>query len=427
MRIGLQTWGTRGDIRPMLALSGGLKAAGHDVTLVVTSVDDARYDALAERLSVKLQSVASPVMQDQADFQELSSELFRDTKALSQAKEIFRLFFEPVADEMHAAAQALCRDCDLVVGHFLHYPLRIAAERAGCPHASVMLVHSPVPSRHYPPAVVPSFGGWANRLLWRLVRGQLNRSIKPFADRLRVKEGLAPARDLLEDVWASRRLNLIAVSEAFGRRQDDWGDQHQICGFLDLPADGQGHEISADLEGFLKQGPAPVYVGFGSVPVAEKESQREQVRLFAAVAERVRCRMIVQVPSLEACGSDLTGQVHLVTAAPHALVFPRCAAVVHHGGAGTVHAATKAGVPSLVVAHIHEQHFWGRELQRIGVAPAPLWRRELNLDSASKRLELILRTPGMKERAERAASVIGKEDGVATAVTLIEEHFAVSN
>ena len=427
MRIGLQTWGTRGDIRPMMALASGLKAAGHDVTLVVTSVDETRYDALAEDLSVKLHSVASPVIKDQAALQRLSAELFRHPKPLRQAKEIFRLFFEPAAEEMYAAAQPLCRDCDLVVGHFLHYPLRVAAEHAACPHASVMLVHSPVPSRHYPPAVVPSLGGWANRLLWRLARGQLNRSLKPFADRLRVKQGLAPARDLLEDVWASRSLNLIAVSEVFARRQDDWGDQHQICGFLDLPADGQGQVITAELEGFLKEGPAPVYVGFGSVPMAEKESQRELVRLFAAVAERVRCRMIVQVPSLEACGAIPSHQVHLVTAAPHALVFPNCAAVVHHGGAGTVHMATKAGVPSLVVAHIHEQHFWGRELQRIGVAPAPLWRRELSVETLAQRLAQILRSPRMKERAARAARVIDKEDGVAKAATLIEEHFAVSN
>ena len=62
MRIGLQTWGSRGDIRPLAALAWGLKRAGHEVTLVVTSVDPGDYDALASELSIDLRCVASPVI-----------------------------------------------------------------------------------------------------------------------------------------------------------------------------------------------------------------------------------------------------------------------------------------------------------------------------------------------------------------------------
>lgn len=57
---------------------------------------------------------------------------------------------------------------------------------------------------------------------------------------------------------------------------------------------------------------------------------------------------------------------------PHSLVFPRCATVVHHGGAGTTHAVISAGIPSVVVPHLADQFAWGTLLATRGIAPAPL-------------------------------------------------------
>ncbi len=424
MRIGLQTWGSHGDIRPLAALAWGLKRAGHEVTLVVTSVDPGDYQALAAKLSIDLRVVASPVVADPAELEEIGLGLIRESDALRQAKTVLARVFEPVAEEMYEAATALCRDSDLVIGHFFHYPLRIAAEKAGCPHASVMLVHSAVPSRHFAPAGMPDLGAWANPLLWRLLRVLFNRTLKPFADRLRARAGLPPAGDLLDDVWASRALNLIAVSEAFCAGRDDWGTNHQVCGFLDLPAvAGREETFDPALERFLSQGAPPVYVSFGSVPLGRIGVQRDLLDLLADAAAQAQCRMVVQAPLWAACGAETSAGIHYVTAAPHALVFPRCAAVVHHGGAGTVHTATRAGRPSVVVPHHHEQWFWGRELKRLGVAPAPLWRRELTAKALAGRLTAVLRSPEMTRNARALAAGMRSEDGVGKAVELLAARF----
>ncbi len=424
MRIGIQTWGSHGDIRPLMALAGGLRAIGHEVTLLVTSVFRADYDAVAAELEIDLRYVASPVISDVDEAQGIGEKVFRETNPLRQARAITSEVFLPVADEMFDAAQALCRDSDLVVGHFFHYPLRIAAEIAARPYASVSLVHSIIPSRSYPPAGMPDFGRLGNRLSWRLARYLFNRYLKPFADDLRVRNGLEPARDLLDDVWASPDLNLIAVSEVFCRRRDDWGENHQVCGHFDMPhMSGHDEELTPDLEQFLGCGAPPVYATFGSATPWRGDALVRHIKLLADAAQAARCRVIVQLPTMPDAGRETPSSIRFVTTLPHARVFPRCAAVVHHGGAGTSHAATLAGAPSVVVAHTEEQRFWGNQLRRIGVAPAPLSLRSLTAGALASRLTQVLRSGTMTKRARDAAATMRDEDGVAAAVTMIEAEF----
>ena len=97
--------------------------------------------------------------------------------------------------------------------------------------------------------------------------------------------------------------------------------------------------------------------------------------------------------------------------------------MVHHGGAGTSHAATLAGVPSVVVAHTEEQRFWGNQLRRIGTAPVPLRRHGLTARALAGRLSQVLHSDTMKDRAQAAAEAMRDEHGVATAAVLIEGTF----
>ena len=108
---------------------------------------------------------------------------------------------------------------------------------------------------------------------------------------------------------------------------------------------------------------------------------------------------------------------------PHGLVFPKCAAVVHHGGAGTSQAATLAGVSSIVVAHIAEQKSWGAELKRIGVAPGILVRKNLTNKTLANKIKIVLGSLEMQERAKEIGKSMRKEDGVRKAVELINEKF----
>ena len=421
MKIGLQTWGSYGDIRPFLALAEGLLSVGHDVTLVITSIDDTNYHSSLSRSGVKIQTVFSPVIKDRETLRNIEAKIFAESDPLKQTQTIIEKLFVPAESAMYEAAEQLCNDNDLVIGHFFHYPLNVAAERTGCPYASVALVHSAVPSSRQPPSGMPNLGSLGNRIIWSLVKSMLNKKLKEYSDRLREQHGLKPACDLVSDVWASNQLTLIAVSPQICSRQNDWPEFYQVCGFLNMQGEAFEGDVLDELQGFLSQGEPPVYMTFGSVMSGGDQS--ETISILADAAKKVSVRAIIQMPGWCESGLKSSATLHYVESTPHAEVFPHCKAIVHHGGAGTSQAALLAGKPSIVVTHTSEQEFWGRELARIGVAPKPLSRKTLRADQLAAKIELIVKFKTFNEAATRVGIEMAKEDGVATAVRLINEKF----
>lgn len=423
MRIGIQTWGSHGDIRPFIALADGLKRSGHDVTLLVTSVDAVNYSESASALNIKIEHIASPVLKTKEEYAQINKLVFNESNPLTQIKKIVTKIFLPVEQEMYRAAEKLCQDNDIVIGHYFHYPIQTAAQKFGRSYVSVALAPSGIPSINIPPPGVPNLGRWANVFFWWLAKFILNKGIKPYVNRLRIQQGLAPADDVLSDVWFSRELNLIAVSPELCVQQDDWPKNHQVCGFFDLPNIKSEGTVSSELEKFLASGPPPVYMTFGSMIPAFPELQIESIKLFTQAAERVGCRAIIQASLWKECQFEPAPTIHYVSHSPHGLVFPRCAVVVHHGGAGTSQAATLAGVLSVVVAHIVEQKSWGAELKRIGVAPDVLVRKNLTSKALAQKIQIVLGSPAMQERAKEIGKAMRKEDGVKKAVELINKKF----
>jgi sterol 3beta-glucosyltransferase len=122
-------------------------------------------------------------------------------------------------------------------------------------------------------------------------------------------------------------------------------------------------------------------------------------------------------------GFELTGDsdpnVLVVGPTPHAKVFPRCAAVVHHGGAGTLHQALRAGVPQIPVPHLLDQFFWSEQLERAGLSPGKLSRTRLSPKALAKALQICIEDREMRERCRDFASSMTR-DGVERMVGLIE-------
>lgn len=422
MKIGLQTWGSHGDVRPFLALAHGLRAAGHDVTLVISSFDGGAYAGSGAALGVTVRVVAFPDMApDQAV--RMTREIYRTADPMRQVEAILRLGMAPVEDELFAAAQALCADCDLVIGHHFLYPLQTSAERSGCPYVSVFLSHAGVPSAFGHP--LGDFGQAGNRLLWRLTRWAFNRVLKPWPDRLRRRAGMAPAADMV-DLWMSPSLTLVGVSPTICRRQPDWPGTVQVCGFLDMPNIDVEGAIAPALHAFLAAGEVPVYMTLGSWTPGDTAEQRATLQLLTQAARLAGCRAIIQGPSWQDCGFTADDRILYVNAAPHHAIFPRCRAILHHGGAGTTQAATLAGRPSIVVAHIGEQEHWGKELRRLGIAGKPATRRSTSARQLARRIEEVLASHTMTARAEIVGAAMGREDGVVTAVALIERRFGAA-
>jgi UDP:flavonoid glycosyltransferase YjiC (YdhE family) len=272
------------------------------------------------------------------------------------------------------------------------------------------------PSRFIHPPETPPLGEWANALEWRIAAFALNRTLLKDVNRFRKRVGLPPIGDLMHDAWPSHRLNLLASSPAFLEpRPADWPAWHQMCGFLELPS--HQHEIlSADVDRFLDAGPPPVFMGFGSLMPTAGPHLDDTVATFEESARIAGCRAIVQA---EITGSS-NDRVMYVRRIPHNILFPRCAAVVHHCGAGTTHTALRAGAPSIPVPHVSDQFAWAEELRRLGAAPKMLRRTRWNARTLASRISEVLGNPRMKPAAMSMSAKMKNDNGPETAADLIE-------
>jgi len=415
MKIGLQTWGSHGDIRPMLALAEGLQLAGHEVTLAITCVDSEAYAGVRSEAGVKLRIVASPVITP-GEGAEIGRSIVNSRDPLKQMSLILRRCFVPAEPAMFAAAQQLAAESDLLIGHYFMHPLQIAAEHAGKPYVSVLLSHAAIPSAYSHPLGVPRI---FNGFLWWLTRTLLHRTLSPHVNRLRAQLGMAPSKDVVSDVWLSPHLTLVGVSPQICERQPDWPDALQVCGFLDMPNVPLEGRLTESLSAFLAAGEAPVYMTLGSWMPPDVADQRDALRLLAEAARLAGCRAVIQASRWEECGVRPDDRIMYVSATPHHLIFPRCAAVVHHGGAGTTQSSTLAGRPSVVIAHISEQEHWANELRRIGIGGKLTRRRSVTAKQLAARIRYVLERPALSAKAGALAAAMAQENGVATAIRLI--------
>jgi UDP:flavonoid glycosyltransferase YjiC (YdhE family) len=416
MKIGIQTWGSDGDILPFIALASGLKYSGHDVTVVYTSVDNKDYSSYGERFDISL-------IKAYEKFDEGKSRVFADIIAsndpLKQLALILENYFDPAVEEMYASSKRLCNECNLVIGHAIHYPLAIAAEKSECPRVPVVLCPMPIETKYVSP-FGNNLGKWLNPFLWKLGDRIVRKKVYQSADRLRIKEGLAAFNNLQDDLYISKNLTLIATCKPLCPRPPDWGSNIQICGFLTPPKISEDWDMPNELQKFLAAAEPPVYFTFGSCTQFDIKGTTQ---LFLDATKKSGVRAIIQSDWDNFPMSAQDPNIYKVQSIPHEFVFPRCSMIVHHGGSGTTQSSLLAGKPSVVVTHAFDQSFWGKKLHEIGVAGKALQKQTITAEKLADSILAVLKTSDMSKRAEEVCQSIREENGVENAVSLIEDKF----
>jgi sterol 3beta-glucosyltransferase len=214
-------------------------------------------------------------------------------------------------------------------------------------------------------------------------------------------------------------LMLTAVSPSLFACPEDWQTNHHVCGFLSLPSFDTDRSLPEDVAAFLQAGEPPVFMTFGSMLAVAPKETREGAQLMLDAAELAGCRAIVQAPWDQIAARSTSDRILHVTRVRHELVFPGCAAVVHHAGAGTTQSASSAGCPSVPVPYVADQTFWADTLWRRGMAPRAHKRRQTTVRGLANDICEVLATPRMRQRAQEVGAAMRAEDGVARAVELI--------
>jgi sterol 3beta-glucosyltransferase len=292
------------------------------------------------------------------------------------------------------------------------------AEHLGVPWAVVAVI--PIVRTRYRPLVgFPSRLSWLtgyNQLSYRLgeqVGWQLFRSA---VGRLRKRWGLTPLPPWghIDAVYRRSVPFICGFSAHVVPRPPDWGPQIHLTGWW-YPEEPHW-EPPEPLRRFLEAGPAPVFIGFGSMPVADP------ARVTAVAVEAVRragLRAILHA-GWAGLGGHLPREIFPLEYAPYGWLFPRMAGIVHHGGSGTTGFALRSGVPSLVVPFAFDQPYWGERTAALGAGPPPLPGRELEAGRLAAALGRLVSEPALRAGAAAIGRRLQAENGVERAIGLIE-------
>ena len=299
------------------------------------------------------------------------------------------------------------------------------AEKWGTPAIMVHLQPIMGQTADFPPAGapvinlgIPAFTRTYNRLSYKFVEQVMWQPFRPIIQKWRVshlglpKEGFFGPYKKLDDA-----LTLHAYSSAVVPRPADWPTGHQTTGYWFLPPQDQW-QPPADLIDFLQSGPAPVYIGFGSVVDGEPEKLAKLI-VDAVQQSNVRCVLSAGWSNLMA--ADLPNSIYLQQGdIPHAWLFEQMVGVVHHGGAGTTSAGLRAGKPALVVPYFADQHFWGGRVYNLGAGPKPIRRQKLTVNSLANGLTQLAKNRQIQENAAAIGQKLKSEDGIEHAIKLIK-------
>jgi sterol 3beta-glucosyltransferase len=198
----------------------------------------------------------------------------------------------------------------------------------------------------------------------------------------------------------------------------DWGEDAHVTGywFLDRKEDWKP---PAGLVEFLAAGMPPIYIGFGSMAY---NNPKETTEIVLAALEKSGQRGLLLSGWGGIGNQDLPESVFKIDSAPHDWLFPRMAAVAHHGGAGTVGAGLRSGVPSIVIPFAGDQPFWAWKVHQLGVGPKPIPRKSLTADRLADAIQEVGNNQAIRQRALEVGEKIRAEDGVAQAVAIIEQY-----
>lgn len=412
-RIVITCWGSHGDLFPYIALALALKARGHRPVIATMPA----YRSLVEREQIQF-APAGPTVdpEDRA----LSARIMDPVKG---SEVIVRELLLPALRTTYEEIRRAATGADWLVGHPIMYATPVVAERERIPWVSTTLAPMLFFSSTDPPVLpamphlnaLPFLGPGLNRTALALARLATRHWMAPVAQ-LRAELGLARGAHPLFAGQYSPFGTLAMFSRTLAAPQSDWPPHVALtgCAFYN-----DATSLDPALESFLVSGPPPVVFTLGTSAVnAAGGFYHESV---AAIAELgVRAVLLTGGHEQNRPTGSLPDSVLPVDRAPHQLLFPRAAAIVHQVGAGTLGQALRSGKPMLCVPHAHDQHDNAARATRLGVARTLFPRRYQARRVAAELGALLDESMGYRERAAQVATIVQQEGGAAAAAQALE-------
>lgn len=411
MKILLIGYGSRGDVQPLIALGHGLKNAGYDVAIaaganfrqMVTEAGFA-YEAFRTDMQAMMNSASG-----QAWIEKSSASSMVEARNMKQMMNEF-------APMMGEDILRMAENADVLVSGLPTFMLTHAiARKLNKKHLTIML--APLnPTADAAATLVPSVPGrkfFLNRMAGYIGQYFTYWIFQEASNAYLTSIGQTPMRYGDYTRAYNREVPVIyGISPRVMPRPDDWHDKIFVTGYWFHDA-ADGWTPSVELSTFLAAGEAPIYIGFGSMSNQDPEGT---ARLMIDALQKTGKRGIILSGWAGLRAENLPENIILLDSAPHDWLFPKMAAVIHHGGAGTTAAALRAGVPNTIVSHMADQPYWGRRAYELGVGAKYIRRHKLTSERLADAIAAMTGSPTMRQKAAALGAAIRQEEGVGTAV-----------
>jgi vancomycin aglycone glucosyltransferase len=392
MKIACVILGTRGDVQPMIALSTGLIAKGHEVIICAP----AENEQLAKTHNCQFVPFGPEIKKKIRENPEKQKGGVALKLSPGQGKKF-------TLDQINLLPEII-KGADLVLGAGIVIGVHTAADILNVPYRLVAFYPIILGATKDDP--------FKNRMMFGFGRMMMNLMMKGYVNRERAKYGLSPIRDIWESwmgenviVACDRELNSAREGSAFAFTQ---------TGFMLLPSKSG---LPAEVENFLSSGKPPVYIGFGSNPIVNAEKYS---RVFEQVRDNTHQRLIIskgwaEFPEIK------VPDILYVDEMPFELLFPRLAAIVYHGGTGTMAAASRAGIPQAAFPFMGDQFDNRKQIVELGLGPDTCDFKIITPEAISSAISACISADRYRKNTEEMSQRLQKVNGVELTVELIEK------
>ncbi|KAG6954892.1 hypothetical protein JG687_00011541 [Phytophthora cactorum] len=435
MSICILIVGTRGDVQPFLAIAQRLQRDGHRVRLATHAV----YRDFVMSHGVEFYPLGGDPKELAAYMVKTGGHLI-PTKIETLTKDVPRN--REMINEIVLSTWPAVSDADpdgggpgvpgppfraqAIIANPVSYGHIHVAERLGVP-LHIMFPQPWVPTMAFPHPLsnLAYTGKWQKRnylsyklvdlIMWHGTEGLINEFRTEVLKLRPIRNGDLGSELLLD-------LNIphaFMWSPKLVPKPADWGDLYDVIGTVTLKEAASVYSPSPELEAFLGDDGGPIFVGFGSMILANPLAT---TKMIIEAAKQANVRVLIQSSWSDMAGDiEIPSNVFFLGNCPHDWLMPRVSAVVHHGGAGTTAAGLLAGKPTFIVPFFGDQPFWGQAVvsARVGVAPCSI--TQLTTEILRKAF-VDLANPELRERAEAMQHIMQQEDGAEEAVCSFYRH-----
>ena len=403
MQVLLSSIGTRGDVQPILALGLELQALGQKARLCAPP----DFKDWIESHGLECVPIGPNLRQ-------MTGGTLTGKPVLPSPEQLQQLADMMVRGQFQVISAA-ARDCDLIVAATaLQIATRSIAEMQGIPYVFAAYAPAVLPSSQYPPTKMGGHYSFSlseaeNEQLWKADEESFAK-FGAVLNEERVKAGLEPVISVRHHMFTDRPWlaadPVLAPAFPFTGMQVVQTGAWMFTNTTPLPE---------ELEEFFAGGPPPIYLGFVSMRASDQTG-----RVLIEAARLLGLRSILSQGWAGLTPEDARDDCLSIGDVSHAKLFPRVAAVVHHGGAGTTHAAARAGTPQVIIPHNYDQFYWAHRIQELGTGISGPLRDDMTIENVAQALRQALR-PEVGTRAKDVASRMELHGARIAAERLVKE------